>query len=83
MELKAGGDLAGAIAAFRQAIEVKPDFEKAHYNLGIALRAQGKTGAARKELDELTALRDFRARLAQAKYLTLQGVDAPEAAEAR
>ena len=76
MELKAGGDLAGAITAFQRAIELKPDFEKAHYNLGIALRAQGKTGAAKKELEELSALHDFRARLAQAKYLTLTGVDA-------
>ena len=51
MELKAGGDTAGAIAAFQRAIELKPDFEKAHYNLGIALRAQGKTDAAQKELE--------------------------------
>src|SRR6267154_2475650 len=76
MELKAGGDTAGAIAAFRRAIELKPDFEKAHYNLGIALRAQGETGAAQKELNDLGALQEFRARLAQAKYLILQGVDA-------
>ena len=48
MELKAQGDLTGAIAAFRRAIELKPDFEKARYNLGIALRAQGKTAAAQK-----------------------------------
>ncbi|PYV61323.1 MAG: hypothetical protein DMG97_43510, partial [Acidobacteria bacterium] len=49
---------------------------KAHYNLGIALRAQGETGAAQKELDDLNALHEFRVRLAQSKYLTLQGVDA-------
>jgi len=76
MELTADGNTAGAIAAFRRAIELKPDFEKAHYNLGIALRAQGETSAAKKELDDLNALHEFRARLAQSKYLTLQGVEA-------
>src|SRR4030095_16381094 len=49
---------------------------KAHYNLGIALRSQGKSEAGQKELDELNALHKFRARLAQSKMLTLQGVDA-------
>src|SRR2546430_10341794 len=47
-----------SIAAFRRAIELKPDFEKAHYNLGIALRAQGETGAAQKELNDLSALQE-------------------------
>src|SRR2546430_3112446 len=75
-ELKAGGDTTGAIAAFRQAIELKPDFEQAHYNLGIALHAQGEIGAAQRELNDLSALQEFRARLAQAKYLILQGVEA-------
>ena len=59
MELKAEGDIAGAIAAFRRAIELKPDFEKAHYSLGIALRAQGDTAAAHKELDELNELHEL------------------------
>jgi tetratricopeptide (TPR) repeat protein len=76
MELKSGADLTGAVAAFRKAIELKPDLEKAHYNLGIALRAQRQMGAAEKELRELKGLHDFRRRLAQAKLLTLQGVDA-------
>src|SRR6202011_4257357 len=76
MELKTGGDLAGAITAFQRAIEVKPDFEQAHYNLGIALRAQGKTDAGQKELDEISGLHEFRWRLAQAKLLILQGVGA-------
>ena len=31
----------------------------AHYNLGIALRSQGETAAAHKELDELTALKEY------------------------
>ena len=46
-----------------------------HYNLGITLRLQGQTAAAQKELSDLQGLHDFRARLAQAKALTLQGVD--------
>src|SRR5881398_2034235 len=75
-ELKAGGDTADAIAAFQRAIELKPDFEEAHYSLGIALREQGQTQAGQKELEELKGLREFRARLAQSKYLILQGVDA-------
>src|SRR5262249_38312196 len=65
-----------AILALQNAIALKPDFEKAHYNLGIALRSQGKSEAGQKELDELNALHEFRARLAQAKMLTLQGVEA-------
>lgn len=50
--------------------------EDAHYNLGITLRAQGQLAAARKELEDLTALREFRTRLAQAKLRILQGVEA-------
>jgi len=42
MELKSGGDLVGAIAAFRAAVALKPDMEKAHYSLSIALRAQAR-----------------------------------------
>src|SRR5581483_10435580 len=76
MELKAGGDLTGAIAAFQRAIDLKPDFEQAHYSLGMALRAHGETGAAQKELNDLKGLHNFRTRLAQAKMLTIQGVDA-------
>ena len=68
--------MTGAVAAFRRAIELKPDFEKARYNLGIALRAQGETAAAQKQLKELEELHQFRARLAQSKLLILQGVDA-------
>ena len=75
-ELKAGGDLAGAIAAFQRAIELKPDYEDAHYNLGIALRAQGQKEAGQKELNEINGLRRFRTRLAEAKLLILQGVNA-------
>src|SRR5258707_893662 len=47
-----------------------------HYNLALALHSQGDTGNAKKELDELSGLREFRTRLAQSKLLILQGVDA-------
>src|SRR5262249_36013786 len=76
MQLKAFGDTPGAVAAFQKAIALKPDFEKAHYNLGIALRSQGKSEAGQKELDQLSGLHEFRARLAQSKMLILHGVDA-------
>jgi len=56
---KANGDIAGAIEEFQKAIELKPDFEDAHYNLGIALRAQGKAEAGKKELEELTRCTNF------------------------
>ena len=36
------GKLEEAIAEFRTAIRLKPDFAEAHYNLGIALAGQGK-----------------------------------------
>ena len=35
------GDLDGAIAEFRQALQLKPDDVDAHYNLGIALHSKG------------------------------------------
>jgi superkiller protein 3 len=68
--------LAGAVAAFQRAVELNPDFEDAHYNLGLALRARGKTDAAQKEMSEIRGLHEFRNRLAQAKLLILQGVGA-------
>lgn len=37
---QAGGDPVGAQAAFEQAIAIAPDFAIAHYNLGMALKAQ-------------------------------------------
>jgi Tfp pilus assembly protein PilF len=41
-----------AVAKLRKAIEIKPDEEDAHYNLGIALAATGKTAEARREYEK-------------------------------
>ena len=40
------------------------------------MRSQGDAGRAKQELDELTGLHEFRARLAQSKLLVLEGVEA-------
>ena len=40
------GKLDEAIAAYRQAIDIKPDYAEAHSNLGIALADQGKLDEA-------------------------------------
>jgi tetratricopeptide (TPR) repeat protein len=72
--LKAAKDLPGAIASFQRALELKPDYEQARYSLGLALEAQGKAGAARKELGEVAGLHQFRERLAESKLLITAGV---------
>jgi hypothetical protein len=38
--------LAGAVAAFREAIRLKPDFPQPHHSLGLALRARGELAGA-------------------------------------
>ena len=40
------GKLDEAVAAYRQAISIKPDYAKAHSNLGVALQEQGKLDEA-------------------------------------
>ena len=40
--LDASGDVREAIAAYREAIRLKPDYAEAHYNLGNALREPGE-----------------------------------------
>ncbi len=39
------GDLQNAIAYYRQAINLQPDFAEAHYHLGVALQAEGELEA--------------------------------------
>jgi tetratricopeptide (TPR) repeat protein len=44
--LKNAGDLAGAIAAYRRAIDLDPKYVEAHNNLGVALWDKGDLAAA-------------------------------------
>lgn len=41
-----------ALAAYRKAVETKPDDEDAHFNLGIALARSGKTNEAKLEYEK-------------------------------
>ena len=41
MRLAEQGKLDEAVACYRRALELKPDFAEAHYNLGNALRTRG------------------------------------------
>src|SRR2546423_13981267 len=55
VELYGKGDLAGAIAEYRTALRLDPNFVAAHYNLGHALQEKGEGEGA---IDEYrTALR--------------------------
>lgn len=47
---------AGAIAAFRKCVALKPDFALGYYNLGKALYAKGDKTAARALFDKLKSL---------------------------
>ena len=40
------GDLSAAIASYKTALQLKPNYPEAHYNLGIALNEQGDLTAA-------------------------------------
>lgn len=51
------GDLDGAIARYREALEVEPNFGPAYYQLALAYRLQGKTEEARRELERHTLSR--------------------------
>ena len=49
-----------AVAGFRAALKLKPDFPEAHNNLGIALGSQGKLDEAIEEFRRALAIRkDF------------------------
>jgi len=50
------GDLEGAISQFRSAINSAPNFAAAHFQLGMALRQQGKIAEAQKEFKRAVAL---------------------------
>ena len=54
------GDVDGAIAEYREALRLKPDFAEAHYNLGIALNHKGDWDGAMAEYREALHLkRDY------------------------
>ena len=46
-----------AIAEYRRAIAIKPDFAEAHINLGIALKTQGKHDEAIAEYRRAVAIK--------------------------
>ena len=50
-ERLAEGELAGAIAKFREAVGLRPNNAQAHYQLGLALRRQRRAAEARAEFD--------------------------------
>ena len=54
--LRNAGDLEGAVSQFRSAINAAHDFAPAHYELGLALRQQGKKEEAAKEFTEARTL---------------------------
>jgi tetratricopeptide (TPR) repeat protein len=49
--LRNAGDLEGAISQFRSAINSAKDYAPAHFELGIALKQQGKKEEAQKEFE--------------------------------
>jgi len=50
------GDVEGAISQFRAAINSAPNYAAAHFQLGMALRQQGKVEEAQKEFKQAEAL---------------------------
>jgi len=40
--LQAKGNIEAAIAEYREALRLKPDYADAHYNLGLMLEAKGQ-----------------------------------------
>jgi tetratricopeptide (TPR) repeat protein len=54
--LLSAGDVEGAIAQFRAAIKMADQYSPAHYQLAQALRQQGNTQEAARELDRATEI---------------------------
>jgi tetratricopeptide (TPR) repeat protein len=50
------GELKEAEAAFRQTLELNPEFVPAHYNLGLVLRERGDPSGAERCFEEVTRL---------------------------
>jgi len=54
--LRNAGDLDGAISQFLVAIHSAPNYAAAHFELGLALRQQGKLKEAEEEFQRAAAL---------------------------
>jgi Flp pilus assembly protein TadD len=50
------GDFEGAISQFRAAINSSPNYAAAHFELGLALRQQGKLKEAQEEFQKAARL---------------------------
>jgi len=50
------GDIEGAVSQFRAAISSSPKYAAAHFELGVALRQQGKSEEAQEEFRKATEL---------------------------
>ena len=55
-KLRSTGDLEGAIAQFHSAIASSPDNARAHFELAVTLRQQGKTAEAAEEFNRAKQL---------------------------
>jgi Flp pilus assembly protein TadD len=53
------GDLAGAIAQYREAIRLAADNPQAHYQLAILLARRGNRDEARREFEEARRLAPY------------------------
>jgi len=54
--LMGAGDMNGAVAQFRSAINSEPNYAAAHYQLGLALSQQGHNDEAKKEFQKAAEL---------------------------
>ncbi len=81
LALKETGDIESAITNLRRAIELKPDFERAKYGLGVALQMHGQTAEAASEMREIRGLHQMRTELAESKRLILDGVQQMKATQ--
>lgn len=78
---KLGNDLAGGIAAHRQAVALDPRYVSGWHNLGLALAMQGDPGEALACQERVLALDPRHARAASARLLLLQYSDTVSAEE--